>query len=150
MEVVTVRTENIRCLRALALACCVALVGAVSAQASPEALDTQLATAIQHAEFSMGADDHAAAQRHLGHVLNCIVGAEGEDFDAGWGHPCDGQGAGILNDAEAHPHHDDLAAVLNSLHGLAAEGVQAESLGAVRAAAAGVRALLGVVADFGG
>lgn len=121
--------------------------GAVLAQ---DAFETQLATAVQHAEFSMGADDTAMAVRHLGHVLNCIAGEGGEGFDGSWGHPCDGQGAGILADIEGHAAADDLMAVLRSAHGLAMAGVEAESLGAVQAAAAGVRALLMVIGEHGG
>jgi hypothetical protein len=121
--------------------------GAVFAQ---DALETQLATAVQHAEFSMGADDMAMAVRHLGHVLNCIAGEGGEGFDGSWGHPCDGQGAGIVSDIAGHAAADDLMAVLRSAHGLAMEGVEAGSLGAVQAAAAGVRALLMVIQELGG
>lgn len=124
-----------------------ALSGAVFAQ---DAFETQLATAVQHAEFSMGADDVDMAVRHLGHVLNCIAGEGGEGFDGSWGHPCDGQGAGLVSDIEGHAAADDLMAVLRSAHGLAMEGVEAGSLGAVQAAAAGVRALLMVIGEHGG
>lgn len=125
----------------------VALVGFAVAQG---ALETQLATAKQHAEFSMGAEEHETAVRHLGHVLNCIAGEGGEGFDGSWGHPCGGQGAGILADIEEHAHAADLMAVLSSAHALAMQGVAEESLGAVHAAAAGVRALLEVLSGFGG
>jgi len=134
-----------RTLIALAIAA-LAASGAVFAQ---DALETQLATAVQHAEFSMGADDIDMAVRHLGHVLNCIAGEGGDGFDGSWGHPCDGQGAGILNDIEGHAAADDLMAVLRSAHGLAMDGVEAGSLGAVQAAAAGVRALLMVIGERG-
>jgi hypothetical protein len=133
-----------------ALAACLTLGGAVWGQASTEALDTQLATAIQHSGFSMEAEAHDMAVRHLGHVLNCLAGEGGEGFDASWGHPCGGQGDGIVADLASHPHHDDVAALIRSAHALAMEGVQSASLGGVRAAAAGVQALLMVVADFGG
>ncbi len=125
------------------------LAGATPAFAQEARLETQLATAVQHASFSMDADDHAMAVRHLGHVLNCIAGEDGEGFDGSWGHPCGGQGDGILVDIEEHPRHDDLAAVLRSVHALAMEGVGGETLGSVQAAAAGVRALLEVVESFG-
>ena len=98
----------------------------------------------------MGADDMAMAVRHLGHVLNCIAGEGGEGFDGSWGHPCDGQGGGILADIQGHEAADDLMAVLRSAHGLAMAGVGADSLGAVQAAAAGVRALLMVIGEHGG
>ena len=128
-------------------AAALALAGGAWAQGS-DALNEQLATARQHAEFSMGADDLAGATTHLGHVLNCIAGEEGEGFDGDWGHPCGGQGDGILADVESHPAADEVAAVLSAAHALAMDGVMAESLGAAQAAAAGVHALLGVIADF--
>jgi hypothetical protein len=122
--------------------------GVVLAQATQEALDTQLATAIQHAEFSMTADDRAVATRHLGHVLNCLVGEGGEGFDGAWGHPCAGQGDGIMADVEAHPHHDAVILLVRSARDLVREGVGAESIGAVHAAAAGARGLLMALVDF--
>ncbi len=124
-----------------------ALAGGAWAQGS-DALNEQLATARQHAEFSMGADDVAGATLHLGHVLNCIAGEGGEGFDGDWGHPCGGQGDGILADVASHPDADAVAAVLSAAHALAMDGVAAESLGAAQAAAAGVHALLGVIIDF--
>jgi hypothetical protein len=121
-----------------------------AAALTQEALDTQVATAIQHAGFSMNADAHASAQQHLGHVLNCIAGEGGEGFDGSWGHPCGGQGAGILSDVEAHAESEAAMLLVRSAHALAMEGVQAESLAEVRAAAAGVRALLMAMQEFGG
>lgn len=112
--------------------------------------ETQRATAVQHAGFSMEADEHDMAVRHLGHVLNCIAGEGGEGFDASWGHPCAGQGEGLLNDLAGQAHADDLGAVLRAAHGLAMAGVEEDSLAAVQAAAAGVRALLLVIEERGG
>ena len=124
--------------------------GAVQAQATLAALEAQLMTAVQHAEFSMAEADHATAVRHLGHVLNCIAGEGGDGFDGSWGHPCGSQGPGIVQDVVAHPHAEDVAALLGAAHALAKQGVTEASLGAVHAAAAGVRALLQVLAEFGG
>jgi len=124
------------------------MLGAATAVAQG-AFATQLATAVQHAEFSMGSDDHAVAVRHLGHVLNCIAGVGGEGFDGSWGHPCDGQGSGLLTDLADQSRADDLAVVLRAAHALAMAGVEEGSLGAVRAAAAGVRALLVVIGEPG-
>lgn len=124
-------------------------LGAVSSQdyAAPSgALATQLGTAIQHAGFSAAATEHEMAVRHLGHVLNCIAGAGGEGFNADWGHPCDGQGAGIASDLASHPAAADLAIVVEAARQLAMQGVGESSLGAVQAAAFGVQALLGVFA----
>jgi hypothetical protein len=121
----------------------------VVAQATRDALDAQLATAIQHAGFSMEATELDMATRHLGHVLNCLAGEDGEGFDGAWGHPCAGQGDGILADVATHPQHDAVILLVRSAHELAMEGVQTGSLESVRAAAAGVRALLTALVDFG-
>lgn len=128
----------------------VAALALTAAAFAQEAFDTQMATAVQHAAFSMEADDRDMAVRHLGHVLNCIAGEGGDGFDGSWGHPCGGQGAGLLNDIADHEHADDLVAVLRAAHGLAMTGVEQGSVAAVQAAAAGVRALLLVIGERGG
>jgi hypothetical protein len=97
----------------------------------------------------MEATDLAMATRHLGHVLNCLAGEGGEGFDGAWGHPCAGQGGGILADVSTHPQHGAVILLARSAHDLAMEGVQSGSLEGVRAAAAGVRALLTALVDFG-
>lgn len=50
-------------------------------------------TAIKHAEFAVKAKDLEMIQMHLHHVLNCLEGKSGKDFDASFGNPCNGQGA---------------------------------------------------------
>lgn len=126
----------------------VVAIGAVAFAQTP--FETQLTTAVQHAGFSMEADDQAMAVRHLGHVLNCIAGEGGEGFDASWGHPCAGQGEGLMNDIVGHTDGDDLMVVLRAAHSLASVGVAEGSVAAVQAAAAGVRALLLVIDERGG
>lgn len=131
----------------------VATIGFVSSQmieAPTGELATQLQTAIQHSGFSAAAEDQAMASRHLGHVLNCIVGEGGDGFNAEWGHPCGGQGAGIVNDLSSHPQAADLTAIVDAARSLAAQGVDQQSLLAVQSAAAGVGALLQVIAGSGG
>ena len=39
------------------------------------------------------AKDLKMIQMHLHHVLNCLEGKTGKDFDASFGNPCNGQGA---------------------------------------------------------
>ena len=130
----------------LALVLGAGYVSSQMVEAPSGALAAQLQTAIQHAGFSASAEDLAMASRHLGHVLNCIVGEGGEGFNADWGHPCGGQGAGIMNDLSSHPQAADLQALVETARQLAAQGVTQESLIAVQAAAAGVGALLQVIA----
>lgn len=139
-----------RSVRLIAVAVAVLVGGGVVMSQSIEApsgqLAEQLTTAITHAGFSASAEDLAMASRHLGHVLNCIAGEGGEGFNADWGHPCGGQGAGIMNDLASHPQAADLRGLVSHAQQLAADGVTQESLTAVQAAAAGVAALLQVIA----
>ncbi len=136
----------LKTLAVVALALGVGQVSSQMVEAPSGELATQLQTAIQHAGFSSAAEDLAMASRHLGHVLNCLVGEGGDGFNADWGHPCGGQGAGIMNDLASHPQAADLQALVDSARQLAAQGVGQQSLLAVQAAAAGVAALLQVIA----
>lgn len=58
-------------------------------------------TAAQHAGFAASSADLASARRHLHHTLNCLVGPEGEGFDAGPGNPCAAAGGAIPQTADA-------------------------------------------------
>jgi hypothetical protein len=73
----------------------------------PEAV----ATAANHAGFAAGQDNIAGAKTHLHHVLNCLVGPEGEGFDASAGNPCGDTGGAIpqTGDADARERLDELA-----------------------------------------
>jgi hypothetical protein len=107
----------------------------------------QLRTGIEHARNAAGAGATAAAVTHLGHVLNCIEGTRGRNFNASWGHVCQGQGDGIVLDIKGARNADNLMLVLESADQLAASGVKARELGAVQNAARGVGALLQVTLD---
>lgn len=50
-------------------------------------------TAIKHAEMAVNAKSVKEIQMHLHHVLNCLEGKSGKDFNASFGDPCNGQGA---------------------------------------------------------
>ncbi len=58
----------------------------------------EIATATAHAQMAAVAPNTATAVMHFHHVINCLVGAKGKDFDAGAGDPCKGMGNGALND----------------------------------------------------
>lgn len=107
----------------------------------------QLTTAITHARNSAGSDAMSSATSHLGHVLNCIEGTRGRNFNGSWGHVCQGQGDGILVDIKDAKNAGAVMAVLEAADGLAVAGVKAKDLAAVQYAARGVGALLQVVAD---
>lgn len=50
-------------------------------------------TAIKHAELAANAKSVKEIQMHLHHVLNCLEGKSGKDYNASFGDPCNGQGA---------------------------------------------------------
>jgi len=146
-----VKGINLR--RIVAILAVTSLLGGIASSQMIEApggnLAAQLATAVTHAGFSASAETVEMATTHLGHALNCIVGAGGEGFNADWGNPCGSQGAGILNELASHPQAADLLALVESARALAAQGVTQTSLLAVQSAAAGVAALLSVIAGPG-
>jgi hypothetical protein len=108
---------------------------------------TQLNTAISHARVSAGSDALGSAVNHLGHVLNCIEGARGKNFNAAWGHVCEGQGDGILLDIKTAQKAASVMPVLEAADGLAIAGVKSKDLATVKVAARGVGSLLQVVVD---
>ncbi len=120
-----------------------------SAQTSPSAdkAGVQLGTAILHARNAAGSGAMSSAVSHLGHVLNCIEGTKGKNFNASWGHVCEGQGDGILIDIKGAKNAGAVILVLEAADTLAASGVKAHDLAAVQNAARGVASLLQVVGD---
>lgn len=61
----------------------------------------EIETAIQHAQFAAKVSSVDQTHLHLHHVVNCLVGPNGKDFDAKAGNPCKGQGDGAINDAKS-------------------------------------------------
>ena len=80
-----------------ALLACLALAPAMVLADGPQAI----ATAAQHAGLAAGSADIAMVHRHLHHVLNCLVGADGEGFDQAAGNPCMQAGGAIPQTADA-------------------------------------------------
>jgi hypothetical protein len=61
----------------------------------------EIDTAIYHGKASSDASSVDNVKAHLKHVINCIEGPEGKDFDSSAMNPCDGQGNGIIPDLKA-------------------------------------------------
>ncbi|MGD8379779.1 MAG: hypothetical protein PVI56_09225 [Gammaproteobacteria bacterium] len=61
----------------------------------------EIDTAITHAGFAAKMKETDQIHLHLHHVVNCLVGPNGKQFDASAGNPCKGKGEGALNDAGA-------------------------------------------------
>src|SRR5699024_1305981 len=83
---------------ALILVSLVAVFLSFSAQAASQ-LDAEIDTAHQHAGLAQGASDVDAVHMHLHHVINCLVGEQGNAFDADEANPCQGKGNGAIPDA---------------------------------------------------
>lgn len=77
------------------LACLAAPVGFATGTAN-QAVDT----ASKHAEMAVDATDKTTADKHLHHVINCLVGPDGKGFDSGFENPCQGMGNGALGDIQ--------------------------------------------------
>ncbi|HEY6104144.1 MAG TPA: hypothetical protein VI007_13060 [bacterium] len=120
---------------------------APTAQGGDTKVIAQLRTGIEHAKNAAGSGAMASAVSHLGHVLNCIEGTRGKNFNASWGHVCQGQGDGIVVDIKGAKNADNLMLVLEAADQLATSGVRAKDLGAVQNAARGVGALLQITLD---
>jgi len=107
---------------------------------------TQVATAKAHAGFATGATTLADFQQHMGHVLNCVEGKGGKNFNAKWGHVCEGQGNGILADLREVPGRADLLPLVQQI-GLNALGATMSSRlnDAATDVAEGVEAMLEMV-----
>lgn len=61
----------------------------------------QLRTTRFHAAESARSETLRGLRDHLGHVVNCLEGSRGSNYDARNDNPCQGQGAGVLPDLEA-------------------------------------------------
>jgi hypothetical protein len=99
----------------------------------------QVKTAEQHATFATKAGDVAQTHLHLHHVINCLVGPNGEGFDAKAGNPCQGQGNGALNDMTGSMQEKDT---LKQALALAKIGVTIQDHKPANYTAMAVKALL--------
>jgi hypothetical protein len=81
----------------IALAGLVSLLSGAVLADGPQAI----ATAVQHSGLAANAADIDAVHRHLHHVLNCLVGPDGDGFDAAPGNPCAAAGGAIPQTADA-------------------------------------------------
>ena len=112
---------------------------------SVDAIRQQLQTAVFHAKNAANQGAISSAVLHLGHALNCIEGTKGANFDASWGHVCEGQGQGIAVDLQGLPQFRQVRLLVEAADALAVAGVKSGDLAATRNAAKGVAALLELV-----
>jgi len=104
------------------------LAGFAASNASQE-----IATATTHAKMAANAGDVTHAIMHFHHVINCLVGPKGKQFDAAPGNPCKDMGNGAINDVnQKSPEHAQLLKVLavaeQALHAHKLEATQRYAL----------------------
>ena len=84
----------------------------------------EIATAAQHAGYAADATAIGMAHAHLHHTINCLVGPQGDSFDAKELNPCKDFGNGAIPDTEDATKVRSLRAAL----GLAEAGLQSDDL----------------------
>ncbi|MHB8535283.1 MAG: hypothetical protein ACYDBW_07550 [Sulfuricaulis sp.] len=99
----------------------------------------EIKTATEHASFAVNAKTTAQTHMHLHHVINCLVGTNGEDFDATAGNPCQGMGGGALKDSAGSQGTESL---LNQSLRLAKIGIEIGDHHSAQAVALATRNLL--------
>jgi hypothetical protein len=96
-----------------------------------------ISTAATHAGMAASGTDVTGVRRHLHHVLNCLVGTDGQGFDAAAGNPCASAGGAIPQTTDAA-----LKEKLQKAATLLRAAVSNDNLDAAKKAATDVQALL--------
>ncbi|HYM02022.1 MAG TPA: hypothetical protein VET85_03685 [Stellaceae bacterium] len=98
----------------------------------------EIRTATTHAGLAAKAGDAAGVKQHLHHVMNCLVGPQGQGFEQSFGNPCNGQGAGAIPDTA------DAAtkAKLTAAAAKARDSIALNDVGALQTAAGDVQKML--------
>lgn len=118
---------------------CIALSHSVPSIAAEMMAQPEREAAAQHAGFAGKAMSIAETRLHLQHVINCLVGPGGADFDAESGNPCSGKGNGALNAMNLSMQEKQR---LQQALALAKEGIELNKPEAVQAKAKAVKVLL--------
>ncbi|MDQ7801034.1 MAG: hypothetical protein QN188_04285 [Armatimonadota bacterium] len=119
----------------------------VGAPASEPKWRVQARTGATHAGFAAAAAAASSVDQHLGHALNCIEGSRGKNFNASWGHVCQGQGDGLLVDLRADRAGAAWLLVAEAADQLAVAGIRARDLAQKKNASRGVAELLRLIAE---
>ncbi|HEX2667474.1 MAG TPA: hypothetical protein VHP13_03780 [Gammaproteobacteria bacterium] len=61
----------------------------------------EISTALTHAQMSASSGDIKMVHEHMQHVVNCLVGPQGPEYDANAEDPCKGMGKGAMNDVDS-------------------------------------------------
>lgn len=100
--------------------------------------EKEVTTAHAHAMMAQGATAIDMAHTHLHHVINCLVGPDGEGYDANAGNPCKGMGNGAIPDSEGNAdlQTKQKNALMHAQIGLQSDTLDAAHKHAAEAAAA--------------
>ncbi len=113
-------------------------------------LVNQLKTAQTHSSNAARAETLRDSLWHLGHVVNCLEGARGKNYDAKNLNPCQGQGGGVIPDLEgaAQGGQMGMSSALDTARKadqLALDTLKLADLAQVKAGASRVADMLGQV-----
>lgn len=111
----------------------------LTAFAQSQPAKKEISTAHAHAMMAQQAKTVDMAHTHLHHVINCLVGPKGEQFDSSAADPCKGQGHGAIPDSKGNA---SMHGKLESALATAEAGLKADKLASVHKAAAKVAAAL--------
>jgi len=64
-------------------------------------VNQEINTALDHAQMAVAGQDVKTVHEHMQHVINCLVGPQGPEFDAKAEDPCKGMGNGAMNDVDS-------------------------------------------------
>lgn len=98
----------------------------------------EIATAADHAGYAADATVLKTAYAHLHHVINCLVGPGGDDFDAKEANPCASMGSGAIPDNTNAAFKMQLSSAVTK----AKAGLKATDLAAAKADAKAAQELL--------
>jgi hypothetical protein len=116
----------------------VAAIAALPLQASAADVNSEIATAAQHAGLAAQSGDIAGVHMHLHHTVNCLVGPGGPGFDAKELNPCANTGNGAIPDSTSASTKQALQAALDKAN----SGLASNDLAAAQKDASGAEAML--------
>lgn len=115
------------------------------------AASNSLKTALTHAGFAASYTAVAEVEQHLHHVVNCLEGANGKNYNKDAGNPCMGQGNGILPDLKdsgmAGAHASPYAEVADQVALWGIQQTMNKDIGRAHAAASVAKSALQLAID---
>ena len=115
------------------------------------AASNSLKTAVTHSGFAASYTAVAEVEQHLHHVVNCLEGANGKNYNKDAGNPCMGQGNGILPDLKdsgmAGAHASPYAEVADQVALWGIQQTMNKDIGRAHAAASVAKAALQLALD---